>query len=79
MQAIPIFKSRDDGVDNAIKKELSHKKFQERFAYCFVTHCQISYIKCGGKKQLFLHSFNLPKFIVVALLIVQWLFISLLF
>ena len=47
---------------------VSYKKFQSRFAYCFVTHCQISFL------QVFLHSFNLPKYKVVGLLMVEWLF-----
>ena len=38
-----------------------------------------SYRNYGGKKQVLLHSFNLPKCIVVALLMMERLFISLLF
>ena len=32
------------------------------------------YRDCGGKKQVFLHSFSLPKCIVVGLLMAEWLF-----
>ena len=44
-----------------------------------MTHCKISYIEAKEKwKQVFLQSFNLPKYLVAALLTLEVLF-SLLF